>query len=76
MDHLSDFRRLGERLRDCPPGDAHQIINTGKMDLLYSVIANNAPTEVWHYPDSKKWGSRAIGKFFRLQEVDYFEGEE
>ena len=60
----------------CPPGDAHQIVNTGKMDLLYYVIANNAPTEVWHYPDSKKWGSRAIGKFFRLQEAGYFDGEE
>ncbi len=60
----------------CPPGDPHQINNTGKTDLLYYVIANNAPTDVWHYPDSKKWGSRAIGKFFRLQEVSYFDGEE
>ena len=60
----------------CPPGDPHQIINTSKRDLFYYVIANNSPTDVWHYPDSNKWGSRAIGKFFRLHEVSYFDGEE
>ena len=60
----------------CPPGDAHQIINAGKVDLLYHVIANNAPTEVWHYPDSKKRGARATGKYFRLHETSCFDGEE
>jgi uncharacterized cupin superfamily protein len=60
----------------CPPGEPHQITNNGRSDLLYYVIANNAPVDVWHYPDSGKWGSRAIGKFFRLQDADYFDGEE
>ena len=58
------------------PGEAHQITNTGRRDLLYYVIANNAPTDVWHYPDSKKWGGHAIGKFFRLREASYYDGEE
>ena len=67
------------RAGDCllnPPGEAHQLINTGKRDLVYYVIANNAPTDVWHYPDSNKWGSPAMGKFFRLQETSYYDGEE
>jgi uncharacterized cupin superfamily protein len=64
---------------DCvlnPPGEAHQILNTGREDLVYYCIANNAPTDVWHYPDSNKWGARAIGKMFRLQETTYYDGEE
>ena len=64
---------------DCllhPPGEAHQMINNGKVDLVYYCVANNAPTDVWHYPDSGKWGSRAIRKFFRVTPVDYYDGEE
>jgi mannose-6-phosphate isomerase-like protein (cupin superfamily) len=61
----------------CPPGEPHQIINTGKRDLLYYIIANNSLTDTWHYPDSNKWGARAIGrKRFRLVEVGYYDGEE
>lgn len=60
----------------CPPGDAHHMHNTGKADLIYHVIANNSPTDVWHYPDSGKWGSRAIGKYFRVTPIDYYDGEE
>src|SRR5436190_11887095 len=44
---------------DCvmnPPGEAHQIINSSKEDLLYYVIANNAPADIYYYPDSDKWG--------------------
>ena len=66
---------------DCvlnPPGEAHQITNNGKADLLYYVIANNSPLDVWHYPDSKKWGwPLGRGKFFfRKSSVDYYDGEE
>ncbi|HMO65747.1 MAG TPA: cupin domain-containing protein [Verrucomicrobiota bacterium] len=60
----------------CPPGDAHQIHNTGDADLLYYVVANHAPTDACHYPDSGKWGVRAIGKYFRVTPLDYYEGEE
>src|SRR6185503_20269701 len=60
---------------DCvlnPPGEPHQIINTGKQDLLYYVIANNAPVDVWHYPDSRKWGMtlQSVG-YFRMTEAAY-----
>ena len=27
----------------CPPGEPHQLINDGEEDLVYYVIANNAP---------------------------------
>jgi len=70
----------GLKAGDCvlnPPGEAHQIINTGKEDLLYFVIANNAPADFYHYPDSNKWGFSLehVGSF-RIREVNYFEGEE
>jgi hypothetical protein len=32
--------------------------------------------DVFHYPDSGKYGVRPLGKYFRLTEVDYFDGEE
>lgn len=59
-----------------PPGEAHQITNTGDTDLLYLLVADNPPVDYWHYPDSDKWGLRAPRKFFRLIEVDYHDGEE
>jgi uncharacterized cupin superfamily protein len=63
----------------CPPGEAHQLLNDGAEDLLYYVIANNAPADVWHYPDSGKWGFAlpdGDDRYFRPTEVDYFDGEE
>jgi uncharacterized cupin superfamily protein len=59
-----------------PPMEAHQIINTGKADLLFYIIADNPPVDIFHYPDSKKWGFRPHGKFFRMTEVPYNDGEE
>lgn len=59
-----------------PPGEAHQLINTGKKPLLFYVIADSPPSDIWHYPDSGKWGFRAPRKFFRMTEVDYWAGEE
>ncbi len=59
-----------------PPGEAHQIINTGKKVLEYYVIADNPPVDIFHYPDSGKWGFRPQGKFFRMTEVPYHDGEE
>ena len=65
---------------DCvmnPPGEPHQIMNAGKEDLLYYVIANNAPADFYHYPDSNKWGFslESMGTF-RIREVDYYNREE
>ena len=72
-------KRVTIKAGDCimnPPGEPHHIINTGRKDLLYYVIANNSPTDVWHYPDSNKWGSPTIRKTFRLQVTHYLDGEE
>jgi uncharacterized cupin superfamily protein len=60
----------------CPPGEAHQFTNTGPDDLVYLLVADNPLHDVFYYPDSDKWGLRAPRKFFRLGEVDYWDGEE
>jgi uncharacterized cupin superfamily protein len=44
-----------------PPGEAHQLLNTGATPLEYWLIADNPLTEVWHYPDSGKLGYRPHG---------------
>ena len=59
-----------------PPGEAHQLINTGRAWLHLYIIADNPPVDISHYPDSKKWGVRPHGKFFRMTEVPYNDGEE
>jgi uncharacterized cupin superfamily protein len=59
-----------------PPGEAHQLINTGKKPLLFYIVADNPPLDVWNYPDSNKWGIRQPRKIFRITEVDYHDGEE
>jgi uncharacterized cupin superfamily protein len=58
------------------PGEPHQFTNTGVDDVLYYLIADNPPVDIWHYPDSDKWGFRSPRKFFRATEVDYWDGEE
>lgn len=60
-----------------PPGEAHQITNASPTDdLVFYLVADNAPVEYWYYPDSNKWGFRNPRKFFRTDDVDYWEGEE
>jgi uncharacterized cupin superfamily protein len=60
-----------------PPGTAHQLLNASKTeDLIVHIIADNPPVDVFHYPDSNKYGTRPLGKYFRIEEVDYFEGED
>jgi uncharacterized cupin superfamily protein len=59
-----------------PPGEAHQLLNTGRKPLLFYIIADNPPLDVWNYPDSNKWGIRQPRKIFRITEVDYHDGEE
>jgi uncharacterized cupin superfamily protein len=60
----------------CPPGEAHQIKNSGSSDLLYYVIADNPPADFTHYPDSDKWAVKPPRKCFTVQETDYYAGEE
>jgi uncharacterized cupin superfamily protein len=61
-----------------PPGEAHQILNTGSEDLLYLIVDDNPPLDVCRYPDSGKWGvfRPSSRHLFRATDVDYWEGEE
>lgn len=59
-----------------PPGEAHQLINTGSEDLTFLVIADNPQADIIHYPDSGKWMLKPQRKVFEMAEVDYFKGEE
>lgn len=59
-----------------PPGTAHQIVNTGKRDFVFHVIADNPPADSTWYPDSKKWMMKPQRRVFRLAELDYYDGEE
>lgn len=58
------------------PGVAHQIVNTGEEDLVYYVIANNPPVDVSYYPRTNKGMIKPWRKMFKLEEVDYYQGEE
>ena len=59
-----------------PPGEAHQMENTGTEDLVYYVITDNPTSDVGTYPDSNKWFIKPQRKIFEITEVDYFKGEE
>lgn len=59
-----------------PPFEAHQVTASGDTDLIYLLVADNPPVDVWHYPDSNKWGFRSPRKFFRATDADYWDGEE
>ena len=65
------------------PEVAHQIINTGQVDLKYFALSTKSPTEIAEYPDSNKVGvyvgtpgARSLKALFKHDSaVDYFEGE-
>lgn len=59
-----------------PPGEPHQLRNNSGGDLEVLIVADNPPLDAFHYPDSNKWGLRPPGKYFRMQETGYFDGEE
>ena len=59
-----------------PPGEAHQLINSGRSDLEVLIIADNPPLDACFYPDSGKWAMRPPAKTFRMAECDYFDGED
>lgn len=71
----------------CPCGGAevaHQIRNTGDVDLRYLAVSTVSEIEVCEYPDSQKIsavvgprGDRGVRKMFRSEaEVDYYDREE
>lgn len=58
------------------PGTPHQTLNPGPDELEVMIITDNPPDECFYYPDSGKHGTRSLGKYFRIEETDYFDGEE
>jgi uncharacterized cupin superfamily protein len=71
--------RFDIREGDCllhPPGEAHQLTNTGAVDLVYYVVANNAASDICHYPDSEKWSLPGQPKPVRARAAEYYDGEE
>ena len=62
------------------PNEPHQITNSGDVDLVYYVIADNPIGESGYYPDSGKWKvnktSQADRVVIKGNEADYFDGEE
>ena len=59
-----------------PPGEAHQITASREADLVFLIITDNPPVDLWHYPDSNKWGHSTTRDFFRMNAADYWDGEE
>ena len=59
-----------------PPGTAHQIVNSGSVDLEFYVIANNSPADSTWYPNSRKWMLKPQRRIFRMTEADYYDGED
>lgn len=71
----------------CPCGGAdvaHQIINTGEVDLHYLAVSTVAEIESCEYPDSNKIsivvgprGNRTVRKLFRSEtDKDYYDREQ
>jgi uncharacterized cupin superfamily protein len=62
------------------PNEPHQITNSGNVDLVFYVIADNPIGESGYYPDSKKWKVNKTSAADRIMikggETDYFDGEE
>lgn len=60
-----------------PPGEPHELINDGTVDLLVYVVADNPIGESCHYPDSGKWLVRSPERrLIRSNDLDYYDGEE
>lgn len=59
------------------PGEPHQMTNTGAVDLVLYVVADNPRGESCHYPDSQKWVVRSPERrLIRSAPLDYYDGEE
>lgn len=60
-----------------PPGEPHELINDGTVDLIVYVVADNPIGESCHYPDSGKWLVRSPERrLIRSNDLDYYDGEE
>lgn len=61
----------------CPAGTgvAHQLANTGDVDLVYLAIGRRDPHEVCTYPDSGKVMVRSLQTVGYLEGAPYLDGE-
>lgn len=83
-----DFAVTAGSVVACPPGGdyAHQLINTGRVELRYLVVSTMAYPDLSEYPDSNKvgaYGTAAVGPqvgfraiYRRDQNVNYYDGED
>ena len=59
------------------PNEPHQIINSGEVDLILYVVADNPIGESTYFPDSEKWTVRAPARrVIRGVALEYYDGEE
>jgi uncharacterized cupin superfamily protein len=64
---------------DClvhPPGEPHQITNTGASDMVYYVIANDPPSDICHFPDTNTWSFPGQSQPVRVEPCNHYDGEE
>jgi len=58
------------------PGEAHQLLNTGAVDLVYHFITDNPASDACYFPDSNKWSLPGHPKPVRVQPAEFYDGEE
>ena len=58
------------------PGQTHQMINTSSKELRYYVIADNHRSDVATYPKTGKRHIKPEMRCIRVEDVDYYQGEE
>ena len=59
------------------PNEPHQIINSGEVDLILYVVADNPIGESTYFLDSQKWTVRSPERrVFRGPRLEFYEGEE
>lgn len=68
-------------LRECDcvmhlPGEAHQLFNTGAVDLLCHFITDNPASDACYFPGSNKWSLPGHAKTVRVQLAELYDGEE
>jgi uncharacterized cupin superfamily protein len=60
----------------CPPGEAHQLENTGSDALTYYVIADHHPADITTYPRTGKRQLKPEYRVVQTADTDYYAGEE
>lgn len=59
-----------------PPGETHQIENSGTQDLIYLVVADMPPVDSVTYPATGLVFQKPERKFFKETTAEYYEGHE